>query len=128
MKKRGSSLAGMAAMFFLRECACRCELHATPQYGYVRVWVEWCQIGTRVAGRRAVASPIRGRVPLNFLSLSIPRPSIFSRIFANIENIFVTRQVDGGQKSLQIYGCLPKTARDRSKLKDFSLRRPKTYC
>ena len=38
------------------------------------VWVEWCQIGTRVVGRRAVASPIRGRVPLNFLSLSLHPP------------------------------------------------------
>ena len=40
----------------------------------------------------------------------LPGASVFSRIFSNIENIFVTRQVDGGQKSLQMYGCLPKTA------------------
>ena len=30
----------------------------------------------------------------------LPRPSTFSRIFSNIENIFITRQVDGGQKPL----------------------------
>ena len=34
------------------------------------------------------------------LLLILPRPSIFSRIFSNIENSFNTRQVGGGQKSL----------------------------
>ena len=47
----------------------------------------------------------------------LPRPSIFSRIFSNIENIFVTRQVDGGKKSPKYTVASPKPPGNAQNLK-----------